>query len=53
MGEPMEGRFPRYVWYKDGSTVYEGRLVNQETGEYKGYPLDEEEWPPGIETLYE
>jgi hypothetical protein len=52
-GELWEGRFPRYVWYKDGVTVYEARLVNQETGEYKGYPLEVVEWPPGISGLYE
>src|SRR3990170_2841667 len=28
-GYPWEGEFPRYVWYKDASTVYEGRLVNR------------------------
>jgi hypothetical protein len=46
-------QFPRYVWYKDGETVYEGRLLNQELGEYKGYPLEREEWPDGIERLYD
>ena len=35
-GAPWEGGFPRYVWYKHGETVFEGRLVNRETGEYKG-----------------
>ena len=51
-GAPWEGGFPRYVWYKDGDVIYEGRLVNRQTGAYKGYPLDEDEWPPGIEKLY-
>lgn len=46
-------QFPRYIWYKDAETVYEGRLVNQERGDYKGYPLGRDEWPPGIERLYE
>ena len=46
-------QFPRYVWYKDGDIVYEGRLVNQELGQYKGYPLEREEWPLGIEHLYD
>lgn len=48
-----EGRFPRYVWFKDGDQVYEGRLVNRELGEYKGYPLSRDEWPQGIEEIYE
>lgn len=47
-----EGDFPRYVWYKDGETVYEGRLVNRTQGEYKGFPLEPAEWPPGIESFY-
>ena len=51
-GAPWEGAFPRYVWYKHENTVFEGRLVNRETGEYKGYPLDRGEWPAGIEEVY-
>ena len=51
-GTPWEGAFPRYVWYKHEETVFEGRLVNRETGEYKGYPLDREEWPAGIEEIH-
>jgi hypothetical protein len=34
-------------FYQDGDTVYEGRLVNREQGQYKGYPLGEDEWPIG------
>jgi hypothetical protein len=45
-----EGAFPRYVWYNHEGTVYEARLVNHETGEYKGYPLAADEWPPGLIT---
>ncbi len=41
--------FPRYVWYKDGATVYEGRLVNRDQGQYKGYPLERSEWPSALE----
>jgi hypothetical protein len=48
-GAHWEGRFPRYVWFKEGQTVYEGRLVNREAGWYKGYPLNRDEWPQGIE----
>ncbi len=51
-GGPWEGDFPRYVWYKHDDTVFEGRLVNRGTGDYKEYPLDRDEWPEGIEALY-
>lgn len=48
-----EGCFPRYVWYKEGGTVYEGRLVNSVQGWYKGYPLNPEEWPSWIGSVYD
>jgi hypothetical protein len=48
VGAPWEGRFPRYVWYRDGDTLYEARLVNRGRGEYKGYALSLDEWPKGI-----
>ena len=50
-GKLWEGDFPRYVWHKRGERVYEGRLVNSRNGEYKGYPLQMDEWPPGIEGM--
>lgn len=53
VGAPIEGRFPRYVWFKEGQLVYEGRLVNRGNGEYKGYQLAADEWPQGLEELYE
>jgi hypothetical protein len=43
-----ENGFPRYVWSRQGGDVYEARLVNRETGQYKGYPLNREEWPDGL-----
>ena len=52
VGEPWEGEFPRYVWYKHEQVVFEGRLVNRTLGDYKGYPLAEDEWPHGIESIY-
>ena len=51
-GAPWEGGFPRCVWYKDDGTVFEGRLVNRELGSYRGYPIDKDEWPRGIEKKY-
>jgi hypothetical protein len=53
VSEYWEGEFPRYVWYRDGDTVYEGRLVNREAGSYKGYPLGSSEWPEGLKTFDE
>lgn len=50
-GAPWEGAFPRYAWHKEGDTVFEARLVNRGSGSYKGYPLNCDEWPPGIEEI--
>jgi hypothetical protein len=43
-----EGGFPRYVWHREGDTMYEARLVNSSLGQYKGYPLHPDEWPNGF-----
>ena len=48
VGAPWEGDYPRYVWHRRSDTVYEGRLVNQELGHYKGYPLGSDEYPEGL-----
>ncbi len=50
IGEPWEGDFRRYVWYLVEGTLYEGRLINRAQGQYKGYPLTEDEWPAGWRT---
>ena len=52
VGALWEGGHPRYVWFRDGDVVYEGRLVNRTLGQYKGYPLNRNEWPAGIEDIY-
>lgn len=44
-GGMWEGEFPRYLWHKVGEQCYEARLVNQGNGQYKGYPIDDDEWP--------
>lgn len=49
VGGPWEGRFPRYVWLVKDGVCYEGRLVNQELGEYKGYPFTKNERPEWLD----
>lgn len=49
----LEGDFPRYAWHKEEEVVYEARIVNRELGEYKGYPLNDTEWPEGLDSVYE
>lgn len=39
VGAPIENGFPRYVWGRMDGQVYEARLLNSGSGEYKGYPL--------------
>jgi hypothetical protein len=41
----FNGRFPKYVWGELDGRVYEARLVNHELGQYKGYPIESEEFP--------
>lgn len=53
VGAPWEGDFPRYVWHRQGDVVFEARLTNREAGEYKGYPLLQDEWPDGLDPLEE
>lgn len=49
VSEAFDGEYPRYVWAKpEGEDCwYEARLTNAELGEYKGYPLDDEQAPTG------
>ena len=42
-GEQWEGGFPRYIWCRVDGTVCEARLSNRGNGEYKGYPLEDDE----------
>jgi hypothetical protein len=48
IGAPWEKGYPRYIWYLSGDIIYEARLVNRDTGEYKGYPLRREELPKNV-----
>lgn len=45
VGGPWENGYPRYVWHKEDEIVFEARLINRESGEYKGWPLQSDEWP--------
>src|SRR5580692_10344049 len=33
-GALWEGSFPRYVWHREGTVIYEARLINAHNGEY-------------------
>lgn len=44
IGGPIEGDFPRYVWARRDGQPYEARLSNSGLGQYKGYPITEDEW---------
>lgn len=47
-GDYREGDFPRYLWIRAGTQCYEARLVNQGLGQYKGYPIESDEWPEEV-----
>ena len=48
VSELWEGDFPRYAWHRVGDVCYAARLTNSVQGDYHGYPLEREEWPPGV-----
>lgn len=48
IGGPIEGRFPRYVWRRVNLRWFAGRLTNQRSGPYKGYPVAMDEVPPEL-----
>lgn len=38
------------VWgHSSGDTVFQGRLVNRVSGQYKDWQLSRDEWPGGID----
>ena len=45
MGGEWEENYPHFVWVRRDGERYEGRLVNRVLGQYKGYPLDDDEEP--------
>ena len=41
--------FPKYVWHREGTTVFEGQLMRPyERGGYKGYPLEPDQKVQGL-----
>lgn len=44
-GERFEQGFPRYAWGWLGEDIYEARHINGPAGTYKGYRLNEAEYP--------
>lgn len=48
-GGQWDGDFPRYIWHRAEGVPYEARLVNRELGQYKGYPLAQDEWPETLD----
>lgn len=49
--DPGEEGFPKYVWVFNRNTWFEGRLVNEVQGTYKGYPLTDDEVTQGLLSL--
>ena len=35
--------FPKKVWFRDRGQIWYGLCLNRESGEYKGWPIEEEE----------
>ncbi len=42
------GGYPKYVWFRDGETVYEARQGSPGSAEYHGYPLQPEHEVRGL-----
>jgi hypothetical protein len=47
--DPGDEGFPKYVWTFRRETWFEGRLVNEVQGTYKGYPLADDEVSSGLQ----
>lgn len=45
---PWENGFPRYAWHRVGERRFCARLTNSGLGEYKGWPISTQEWPPNL-----
>jgi len=49
ISDMFDGEFPRYAWIRDRNSIYEARLTNKTMGQYKGYPLNHDEIPEGLQ----
>ena len=36
-------RFPKKIWYRADGKIWYGFCINTQSGQYKGWPIDEEE----------
>ena len=45
---PWDGGFPRYVWHREGDTIFEARQGSPGSGEYHGYPLTPQQHVQGL-----
>ena len=48
---PVESGLPRYVWHREETCVFQGRLTNSGLGQYKGWPVEESELPDWLRGL--
>lgn len=44
-GAPLLNGFPRHAWSLEDEQWFEARLTNEGSGEYKGWPIGEDELP--------
>lgn len=49
VSQTMEQGFPRYVWGWLGDDLYEARHLNGFGGQYKGYKLEQPEYPRDLD----
>ena len=48
VSEVWDDEFPRYVWHRDGSVLYEARHTSGPSGTYHAYPIEDAEAPRGL-----
>jgi hypothetical protein len=48
VSEVWEDGFPRYVWHRDGTTLYEARHTRGPAGTFHAYPIEAVQAPPGL-----
>lgn len=50
--EAFTGDFPKIIWFKFDSVVYEAKQSGFGSNLFHGFPLEEYEWPNGINKFY-